>query len=129
MDNTTSCSYINKFGGKTPVLDSIARDIWFWCIDRHIHLSAARVPGKDNCEADEESRKINDDTEWSLNEDTFGIICEMYPNMSIDLFALRLNCKLERYVSRRPDPKAFAIDGFAMIIGIMNISSFFPLSA
>ena len=128
MDNTTSCSYINKFGGKTPVLDSIARDIWFWCIDRHIHLSAAHVPGKDNCEADEESRKINDDTEWSLNEDTFRIIRQIYPNMSIDLFASRLNYKLERYVSRRPDPKAFAIDAFAMTWNNEHFFIFPPFS-
>ena len=50
--------------GKTTELDSIARAIWIWRIERHIHLSAAHIPGKDNCEADEESRRENDDTEW-----------------------------------------------------------------
>lgn len=114
MDNTTSCSYINKFGGKKPELDSLSRDIWFWCINRHIHLSAAHVAGIENCEADEESRAENDDTEWSLDPTIFNKIHEIYPEMSVDLFASRLNNKLAKYVSRRPDPNAFAIDAFSL---------------
>ena len=66
MDNTTSCAYINKFGGKTAELDEIAREIWLWCVDKGIHLSAAHFLGKMNQEADELSRVFNDDLEWSL---------------------------------------------------------------
>ena len=115
-DNTTCLAYINKFGGCSPELDSIARDIWFWCINRHIHISAAHIPGVDNWEADEESRadNENDDTEWCLNADTFKAIYEVFPTLTIDLFASRLNNKLDKYVSRRPDPKAFAIDAFSL---------------
>ena len=64
FENMTSCSYTNKLGRKTEELDSISREILFWWIDKHIHLSAANVPGKDNQEADQESRSENDDTEW-----------------------------------------------------------------
>ena len=83
-------------------LDSLAREIWFWCIDKNIHLSAADVPGSENLEADEESRIENDDTEWALNEEMFNIIHEKYPEISIDLFASRINHKLSKYVARRP---------------------------
>lgn len=114
MDNTTSCSYITKFGGKKPELDSIARDIWNWCIKKQIHLSAAHVAGVDNCEADEESRTINDDTEWALLPEVFRAIKQIHPCLSVDLFASRLNHKLEKYVSRRADPKAMAIDAFSL---------------
>ena len=114
MDNTTSCSYINKLGGKTSELDSLAREIWFWCLDRYIHLSAAHVPGIDNHEADEESRADNDDTEWLLREEVFKSIHVIHPEMSVDLFASRLNHKLIKYVARRPDPNAIAIDAFTM---------------
>ena len=114
LDNMTSCSYINKLGGKTEELDSIAREIWFWCIDRHIHLSAAHVPGKDNHEADRESRAENDDTEWALSENVFNSIHEIYPKLTVDLFASRINHKLGKYVARRPDPNALAIDAFTM---------------
>ena len=114
MDNTTSCAYINKLGGKSPELDSLAREIWFWCIERKIHISAAHVPGKENCIADEESRTENDDTEWSLSTEMFKIIHDLYPGLKIDLFASRLNNKLSQYVSRRPDPNACAIDAFSI---------------
>lgn len=114
MDNTTSCAYISKFGGRTLELDTMAREIWFWCMERHIFLSAAHVPGKDNCEADAESRTENDDTEWSLDTNIFNTIRETFPELTVDLFASRLNNKLPKYVSRRPDPNAFAIDAFSL---------------
>lgn len=52
LDNSTSVSYINKLGGKKPELNDIARNIWFWCIDRSIHLTATHVAGVLNIEAD-----------------------------------------------------------------------------
>ena len=44
-DNTTSCAYINRYGGKHDSIDSIVRRIWTWCIDRNIQLSAAHIAG------------------------------------------------------------------------------------
>ena len=114
MDSTTSCAYMNKFGGRTSELDTIAREIWFWCMERHIYLSAAHVPGKDNSEADAESRTENDDREWSLNANIFNTIHEPFPGLTVDLFASRLNNKLPKYVSRKPDPNAFATDAFSL---------------
>lgn len=115
MDNTTSCSYITKFGGMSEELNKIARDIWFWCLERTIHLSVAHVPGVDNNEADQESGKVNDDTEWSLTlTKVFDAIKSVHPEMSVDLFASRTNHKIAKYVSRRPDPEAYAIDAFTM---------------
>ena len=79
----------------------IARDIWFWCLERKIHLSVAHAPGVDNTEADEESRKVNDDTEWSFTPQVFDAIKNIYPEMSVDLFSSQINNnKLSRYVSR-----------------------------
>ena len=56
MVNTKSCSYITKFDGRSDKLNMI----WFQCLERVIHLTVAHVPGVDNNEADEESRKVND---------------------------------------------------------------------
>lgn len=114
MDNTTSCAYINKFGGKTTELNTLARDIWFWCLDKNIHLTAAHIPGTDNVEADKESRSFNEDLEWSLCPEAFSLIKEAYPELSLDLFASRLNYKLPKFVTRRPEPNAFAIDAFSL---------------
>lgn len=113
MDNTTSCAYINKFGGKTSELDSLAREIWVWCLDRNIHLTAAFLPGVQNKEADELSRVFNDDLEWSLHADIFCQIQSHFPDISVDLFASRLNHKTTEYISLRPDPHALAVDAFS----------------
>ena len=91
-------------GDITHELNSIAKTMWFWCNTRCIHISAAYVTGKDNCKADEESRKENQGTVWSLHIDTFKTVYEMYLDLSVDLFALHLNYKLDKYVCRRPEP-------------------------
>ena len=65
MDNTTGVAYINQFGGKSAELDTLAREILRWCLDKNIHISAAHLPGISNQEADELSRVFNDDLEWS----------------------------------------------------------------
>ena len=70
-DNTTTCSYINKFGGKKPDLNKISRDLSLWCISRKIHISAAHIPGHVNAEADKLSRNYKDDLEWSLDQSIF----------------------------------------------------------
>ena len=54
----------------------------------------AHVTGKVNSEADEESCKENDDTEWFLQNDTLKTIHEMHKELSDDLFTLHLNYKL-----------------------------------
>ena len=113
-DNTTSCAYINRYGGKHESLDSIARRIWTWCIDRNIQLSAAHIAGSDNKEADKLSRSVNDDLEWSLDQQIFNKLHARYPQMRIDLFASNLNAKLEQFVSRLPTKNAFAVDAFSI---------------
>lgn len=128
MDNTTSCSYVTKFGGTTEELNILARDIWFWCIERAIHLSVAHVPGVDNNEAGAESRTVNDDTEWSLTTKVFDAIKNIHPKISVDLFASRTNYKLAKFVSRRQDPEAYAIDAFAMAWSNEVFYMFPPLS-
>ena len=64
MDNTTAVGCVNKMGTSHSVLcNEVNKEIWSFCVNRGIWLSAAYVPGKDNVEADEESRRINFDTE------------------------------------------------------------------
>ena len=108
-DNTTNCSYINNYGGKISNLDEISRRLWFWCIERHIHILAYHIAGVTNQQADRLSRSGNDDLEWALDANIFTLLKQVYPNMYIDLFASRLNAKLPLYVSRYPEPEAWAI--------------------
>ena len=116
MDNSVSVAYLNKFGGRTHQLDALARQIWLWCLDRNIHVSAAFVAGKTNVEADELSGKdFQDDLEWSLAPHIFDTVVGHFPDMSVDLFASRLTCKLATYVSRRAEPHILAADAFSII--------------
>ena len=67
-DNTTVVAYINKMGGiGSPMLNTLAREIWFWCLTRNIFVTAVPIPGQKNIHADCYSRNFNERTEWSLH--------------------------------------------------------------
>ena len=88
--------------------------IWYWCIDHNIFLSAAYLSGAENTAADEESRRVNTDAEWKLDSQLLHSAFDMLgiqPN--IDLFASRLNAQMQRYMSFRPDPEAEIVDAFS----------------
>ena len=125
-DNTTTCSYINKFGGRKTDLGSIARDLWFWCIKQNIYVSAAHIPGSTNLQADALSRSFKDDLEWSLVDGSFGILRLRYPYMEIDMFASTLNAKLTKYVSFYPDHEALATDAFSIAWDNKGLLYMFP---
>ena len=114
-DNTTTVAYINATGGvKSQGCNEMAQQIWDWCIQRDIWLSACHIPGVQNSEADTESRKFNESTEWSLDSVVFDSILALWGPFQIDLFASRLNFKVANYVSWKPDPGATFINAFLM---------------
>ena len=41
VDNQTALAYINNMGGRTKVCNKVTRQIWDWCLERGIWLSAA----------------------------------------------------------------------------------------
>ena len=117
-DNSTCVSYINKKGGsKSTKLNAIALELWFWCSDRNIILTAEHIPGKTNVQADFLSRNINNSGEWGLDEGKFHAIIDHFQmRPSIDLFASRLNHKCPRYISWLPDPGSLCTDALAQFI-------------
>jgi len=130
LDNTSAVSCINKMGSsKSGKLNSIGKELWMWCIDRHIWLSAAHIPGKQNIVADSESRHINVDTEWMLNKALLTDSLKILHSVpTIDLFASRINFQMKRYISYKPDPDAFAIDAFSINWGKECFLAFPPFS-
>lgn len=114
-DNTTTVNYINSMGGTHSMeCNSVAKEIWLFCIQREIWISAAHIPGKDNIQADRESRVFIDNKEWMLRQDIFGKITEIWGEPTIDLFASRLNAQVACYASWRPDPGATYVDAFSI---------------
>ena len=107
-DNTCSVSYVNAKGGsKSLECNTIASEIWHWCLDRGNIISAEHIPGILNQEADFESRNQNHNTEWSLDRTVTNRIFKVFNLIpSVDLFATRINTKVEKFVSWKPDPLA-----------------------
>ena len=128
-DNTTAVHYIDSLGGvKSPECNDIARKIWFWCIERNVWISAAYVKGTDNVEADFLSRHFADNTEWSLNEGRFAKINDLWGPFEIDLFASRLNKKVEEFVSWKPDPQSDFVDAFSVAWSTKYFYAFPPFA-
>ena len=128
LDNTTTISYVNRMGGThSPQLNSLAREIWFWAIERKIWLSAAHIPGCENAIADFKSRNFKDNTEWTLGKAIFGKIFNLF-QPQLDLFASRLNSQLKTYVSWHPEPDSWAVDAFSLNWNTLKFYAFPPFS-
>ena len=113
-DNVSAVSYLNCMGGMTSKsMDALAKDIWSWCLDKEIFISAVHLPGILNS-ADFYSRNFSDSTEWMVKKDIFQRLCSQFFQPDIDLFASRLNRQLEVFCSWFPEPGAIHYDALSM---------------
>ena len=84
-DNVTAIAYVNTMGGiKSEPGNNIACRIWYFCIENKFLVSAAHIPSKNNVEADQQSRILQDATEWKLHPGLFPKI--------VDNFFFNMNC-------------------------------------
>ena len=130
-DNTTAVSVISHMGSShSQTCNDLCKTIWNWCISRNIWLSVAHIPGHQNVYADYESRKITDTSaEWQLNPNILhSCLRYLHAAPQIDLFASRINCQIDCFVSFKPDPEAYAIDAFTLDWGAYNFYAFPPFS-
>ena len=72
------------------------------------------IKSKDNKIADGESRRIESETEYELSNEAFERIKREFWEPNIDLFALRINKKCNKYISWHRDPDAEEIDAFTV---------------
>lgn len=115
VDNTTAISYVNRMGGvQYPHLNYVAKMIWKWCEERSIFIFASYIKSSLNIEADSESRKINIDGEWQLQDKAFIKVIQKFGRPEIDLFASRINAKCPKYIAWKKDPYAYNIDAFTI---------------
>ncbi len=98
-----------QLGRHSVQATALAQELWLWCLERGIHLTAQHLPGKENVIADAESRVMRDRSNWMLNvikiQETLG-------PLEVDLFASRLTTQLPRFYSWRLDPLAEATNAF-----------------
>ena len=109
-DNISTKAYINHMGGGTIMLSSIAREIWHIAHRHGLHLIAVHRPGKLNERADKLSRWTRDSSDLKLDPAVFKRVDRRWGPHTVDLFASRLNRKLKRHVSWKPDPQCIAVD-------------------
>lgn len=113
-DNICAIKYINDMGGiVSKPMDSLAKQIWDWCIHRDIFISASYIPGALNT-ADYFSRHFSDTTEWMLKREIFSRLCRQFFVPDMDLFASRLNNQVDTFVSWFMEPGAFHCDAFTL---------------
>lgn len=92
LDKSTAVAFINNMGStKSPKLNTLAVEIWKYCIKHTIWLSAMNITGNTNTEADKSSWKLCDKHVRMLNKMQFQIIATKYPEIKINFLACRLN--------------------------------------
>ena len=75
MDNVTAVTYINKTGGtRSPILSSLAFELWSWCLQRQNSIMARHIPGIQNLQVNEESCTVVDHSDWKLKAGIFQCI-------------------------------------------------------
>ena len=110
---------------KSESLNSIAKQLWCWCIPRCIWVSETYIQGCLNEETDTESRNINLDGEWMLHPRLLKEAFQLLEDTPyIDLFALRINKQLNKYISFKTDPDAFVVDVFSLNWSTYNFAAF-----
>lgn len=128
-DNSMTVNYINAIGGTHSIeCNTIAKDIWQWCIDKQVWLTAVHIPETKNVEANRESRVFSDNKEWMIRPIIFQKITDIWWKPSVDLFASRLNHQISCYVSWKPDPEASFIDAFSITWDKQFFYAFPPFS-
>ena len=104
-----------------------ARDLWIWCLEKSIKITASYIPGIDNSAADEQSRNFHLDTEWQLNREAFLVACSVFRcTPDVDLFASRVNFHVEKYVSLFKDVDAYENDAFVVDWTVFTMPYIFP---
>ena len=95
---------------------------------RRIVLRARHIPGRMNVIADKVSRHNQViQTEWSLSQQVFNLLCSRWDKPQIDLFATRFNHKLPKFVSPLPDQTAWAVDAVSLPWENMEVYVFPPV--
>ena len=100
-----------------------------WCHPRGISLRARPIPGQLNVIADKLSRHNQlIQTEWSLSQPVFNLLCLRWAQPQLDLFATWFNHKLPKFVSPVPDPRAWAVDAMSLSWENLDAYTFPPVS-
>ena len=111
--DTTIVNCLDSMGGTHSIeCNSAAKDIWQFCIEREICISAALIPGENNTQAGSESIEFLLIIRGGMAEARH--ISTSYKNLvesPLDPFVSKLNAQVSCYASWRPNPDPFQLHG------------------
>ena len=114
-DNMTVVNCLSRGGSARSVpLNRWIISILHLLQQRQLVLTACHIAGVRNVIADGLSRNSPLPSEWSLDEESFRLMCHREFVPQVDLFATRENRKLDAYVSPVPDRWAIGVDAFSI---------------
>lgn len=127
-DNTTVVAHIKNQGGThSRSLCQLTMNLLQFAHAAGIQLLVRHIPGRLNVMADGLSRSQALPTEWTMHPVVFAKIHQLFPSMTVDLFATRFNNRLPSYVSPVPDVAALAVDALSMDWTGLDLYAFPPL--
>ena len=92
-------------------------------------MRARHIPGCLNIIVDKLSRHIQViQTEWSLSQQVFNLLCSRWARPHVDQFATQFNRKLPKFVSPVPDQTAWAVDALSLPWENLDAYAFPPVS-
>ena len=114
MDNQAALAYLVNIGWTRKLLmNQEAKEIWEFCLAHRITTTAEYLPGIVNTRVDKDSRKMkNSSIEWILNKSMFQKLIQALGPVDVDLFACSLCHQIPKYISWKPDPRAWMADAF-----------------
>ena len=100
-DNTTAVNAHNHMRtSHSDSCNSLAKEIWEWCIARDTWLSVAHIHGEQNLVADFESQRNQREEEWRLdNAPLQNALSRLNFQLDIDPFVSRNSYLFAKYVS------------------------------
>ena len=110
VDNLNACRILSV-GSSKQHLQSLALDIFLYCLLHNIRLQPHWVPREENEIADYYS-KYNDTDDWSIDKINFNNISKRFGPFTIDRFADNLNRQTSRFNSKFYCPQTEDVNCF-----------------
>ena len=118
VDNIAILVWIKSQIAANKTVHLLLKEFLEFCAEKQIWVYASYISSSRNKVADKESRKLRDNLEWSVKEKLFDRIVPNFGPVITDLFASRVNCKVNRYYSHSLEfnhrkKKTIRIDAFS----------------
>ena len=127
MDSQVAVHCVMRLGSsRSLLLQRVSERLFRLAWARSLHLSAVYVPGSANIWADALSRSAVSSVEWSLTDDAFWDLVDLFGLPQVDLFASWGNARLPLFLTRSVPTAAGGPDAFLVDWGRWDFIYLFP---